>query len=325
MTKALVTGATGLIGNRVAVQLVEAGHTVCVLARDTERAARVLPKDVQILRGDVTDAESVRRAVAGCEWVFHAAGMPEQWQPDPGIFDRVNRQGTRHVLEAALAAGVRRVMYTSTMDVFAKNSEGRLTEANVDPNPKHTAYELSKQAAEREAETVRARGLDVVHLNPAAVYGPSPVHVSLNSFLLQVLQRKAPLLPPGGVSVAYVDEVARAHLVAAERGRSGERYLLADEHVSMRDLAAAMLQEAGMARVPPTAPAPLLKALAAVSEPLARAFRFTPLVARGPLTFVLWDARVDAAKARRELGYAPMPMAEGLRRTLESFRQQGLA
>lgn len=325
MTKALVTGATGLIGNGIARQLVEAGHSVTVLARDPERAVRVLPEGIQILRGDVTDADSVGRAVAGAEWVFHAAGMPEQWQADPGVFDRVNRQGTRNVLEAALAAGVRRVMYTSTMDVFAKGPDGRITEASVDPNPKHTAYELSKQAAEREAEALRARGLDVVHLNPAAVYGPSPVHVSLNSFLLQVLQRKAPLLPPGGVSVAYVDEVARAHLVAAERGRSGERYLLADEHVSMRELAAAMLREAGMDRVPPTAPAALLKLLAAVSEPLARTFRFTPLVARGPLTFVLWNAQVDAAKARRELGYAPLPLAEGLRRTLESFRQQGLA
>jgi nucleoside-diphosphate-sugar epimerase len=324
MAKALVTGATGLIGNRIAAQLVAAGHAVRVLARDPERAAKVLPTGVEIVRGDITEPEGLARAAAGTEWVFHTAGMPEQWQPDPGIFDRVNRQGTRNVLEAALAAGTRRVMYTSTMDVFALDAGGRLTEALIDPNPKHTAYERSKQAAEREAEALRARGLEVVYLNPAAVYGPSPVHVSLNSFLLQVLQRKAPLLPPGGVSVAYVESVARAHLVAAERGRSGERYLLADEHVSMRDLATAMLREAGMDRVPPTAPALLLKALAVASEPLARAFNFTPLVARGPLAFILWNARVDSTKARRELDYSPMPLAEGLRRTLDSFRQQGL-
>ena len=324
MVKTFVTGATGLIGNRIATQLVEAGHAVSVLARDTERAARVLPAGVKILRGDVTQPEGLGRAMAGAEWVFHAAGMPEQWQPDPGIFDRVNRLGTRNVLEAALTAGARRVMYTSTMDVFTTDADGRLTEALVDPNPKHSTYERSKQAAEREAEAIRARGLDVVFLNPAAVYGPSPVHVSLNSFLLQVLQRKVPLLPPGGVSVAYIDSVARAHLVAAERGRSGERYLLADEHVSIRDLAAATLREAGMDRVPPTAPALLVKALAAAGEPLARTFKFTPLIARGALSFVLWNARVDATKARRELDYAPVPLVEGLRRTLDAFRQQRL-
>jgi nucleoside-diphosphate-sugar epimerase len=324
MTRTLVTGATGLIGNRIATQLFDAGHSVSVLARDMERASRILPAGVTILRGDVTEPESLARAMVGAEWVFHAAGMPEQWQPDPGIFDRVNRLGTRNVLEAALAAGVRRVMYTSTMDVFATDASGSLTEALVDPNPKHSTYERSKQAAEREAEAIRARGLDVVYLNPAAVYGPSPVHVSLNSFLLQVLKRKVPLLPPGGVSVAYVDSVARAHLVAAERGLSGERYLLADEHVSIRDLAAATLREAGMDRVPPTAPALLVKAIAAFGEPLARTFRFTPLIARGTLSFVLWNARVDSTKARRELDYAPVPLVEGLRRTLDWFRQQRL-
>lgn len=326
MTRTLVTGATGLIGNAVARQLVEAGHAVRVLARDTARASAVLPRDVEVVRGDVTDPASVAAAVAGTELVFHAAGLPEQWQPDPGIFQHVNAEGTRHVLEAALAAGVRRVLYTSTMDVFALDAAGNLREENLDPAPKPTLYERSKQAADRVAEAVRARGLEVVHLNPAAVYGPSPVHVSLNTFFLQVLQRQAPLLPPGGVSVAYVDSVARAHLVAAERGLSGERYLLADEHVAMRDLAAAVLRVSGSHRAPPpTGPAWLLRVLAAVSEPAARAFGFTPIVARGQLSFLLWNARVDAGKARRELGYEPVPLDDGLRRTLDCFREQGLA
>jgi nucleoside-diphosphate-sugar epimerase len=326
MTRALVTGATGLIGNAIARQLVEAGHAVRVLARDTAKASAVLPREVEVIRGDVTDAPSVAAAVAGMELVFHAAGLPEQWQRDPGIFDRVNRLGTRHVLEASLAAGVRRVLYTSTMDVFELDPAGRLAEDRLDPAPKPTFYERSKQAADREAEAIRARGLEVVHLNPAAVYGPSPVHVSLNTFFLQVLQRKAPLLPPGGVSVAYVDSVARAHLVAAEHGRSGERYLLADEHLSMRDLAAAVLRVSGSDRAPPpTGPAWLLKGLAAVSEPAARMLGFTPMVAQGQLSFLMWNARVDAGKARRELGYEPVPLDEGLRRTLACFREQGLA
>jgi len=324
MSKTLVTGATGLIGNAIARQLSEAGHSVRILARDAQRAAALVPAGVEVVQGDITEPESLSRAVAGMDWVFHAAGMPEQWQADPGIFDRVNRAGTRNLLEAALAAGVGRVLYTSTMDVFALGPDGRLTEVLLDAAPKPTAYERSKQAAEREVEVLRARGLDVVYLNPAAVYGPSPVHVSLNSFFLQILRRQAPMLPPGGVSVAYVDSVARAHVAAAERGRDGERYLLADEHVSIRDLASVVLHEVGSTRVPPTAPAFLLKALAAVTEPLARVFRFTPLIARGQLSYLLWNARVDAAKARRELGYAPVPLGEGIKRTLESFRQQGL-
>jgi nucleoside-diphosphate-sugar epimerase len=251
--------------------------------------------------------------------------MPEQWQRDERVFERVNRDGTTNVLEAARAASVERVVYTSTMDVFAAPRGGTLVETNLDAEPKPTAYERSKQAADREAERICAEGLDLVHVNPGAVYGPSPVHVALNDFFLKVLNRGAPLLPPGGVSVAYVDAVADAHVAAAERGRSGERYLLADEHVSMVRLAETILECAGTGRRrPPLAPVWLMHALARTSAPLARAFGFTPLVAPGQLSFLLWNARVDASKARRELGYVAVPLREGVERTIAFFRAEKL-
>jgi nucleoside-diphosphate-sugar epimerase len=126
------------------------------------------------------------------------------------------------------------------------------------------------------------------------------------------------------MSVVYVDGVAAAHLAAAERGRSGERYLVSDEHVSNAGLAREIARQAGRAKTPATAPAWLLQALAAVSEPLARAFGFRPLMAKGQLSFVLWDARVDASKAMRELGFAPTPLAEGVKKTLAFLRSEGL-
>ena len=257
--------------------------------------------------------------------MFHAAGMPEQWQRDERVFDRVNREGTVHVLEAARAAGVERVVYTSTMDVFAAPRGGTLVETNLDAEPKPTAYERSKQAADRAAEKIRAEGLDLVHVNPGAVYGPSPVHVGLNDFFLKVLNRGAPLLPPGGVSVAYVDAVADAHVAAAERGRSGERYLLADEHVSMVDLAEVILERAAAGRrPPPLAPVWLMRALAASSAPLARVFGFKPLVAPGQLSFLLWNVKVDASKAKRDLGYVAVPLREGVERTIAFLRAEKL-
>jgi nucleoside-diphosphate-sugar epimerase len=237
----LVTGATGLIGNALARRLVERGATVRALVRDPEKAARLLPPTVELVRGDVTAPDSLPAAVRGVDHVFHAAGLPEQWQRDEGIFDRVNRQGTVNVLKAALEAKVRRVIYTSTMDVFAAPRGGTLVETNIDPEPKPTAYERSKQAAERETETFRQQGLDLVYVNPAAVYGPSPVHVGLNSFFIRLLNGQMPVLPPGGVSVAYVDGVTDVHLAAAERGVSGERYLVADAHVNHAELARATL------------------------------------------------------------------------------------
>lgn len=320
----LVTGATGLVGHAIVQGLREQGHTVRVLARDAARARTVVPPGTEIVQGDVTDPASLPRAMEGIEWLFHAAGMPEQWQRDDGIFDRVNRQGTRHVLESALRAGVKRAIYTSTMDVFEKGPDGRLVETHLDPNPKHTVYERSKVAAEREADEVRARGLDVVYVNPSSVYGPSPVHVSINTLFIRLLNRKVPLLPPGGVSVVYVDGVARAHLAAAERGRSGERYLLADAHLSVAELAREICRQGGLSRVPPTGPTPLLKLIATISAPLARTFGFEPLIAPGQLTFLLWDAAVDASKACRELAFVPLPLAEGVARTIAALRAGGL-
>jgi dihydroflavonol-4-reductase len=325
MMNVLVTGATGLIGNAIVRRLQERGGRVRALVREPERAARVLPAGVELVRGDVTAPDSLPAAMKDVQWLFHAAGMPEQWQPDSSIFDRVNRQGTVNVLRAALAARVKRVVYTSTMDVFAAPRGGTLVETNIDTEPKPTAYERSKQDAEREAETLRREGLELVYVNPGAVYGPSPVHVGLNSFFLQVLNRKVPALPPGGMPVAYVDGVADAHLAAAERGIPGERYLLADTHVSNTELAREILRVEGAGgRVPPTAPAALMKLLAAVSAPLARTFGFTPLIAPGQLSFLLWDARVDASKARRELGFTPTPLAQGAERTVAFLRQEGL-
>ncbi|MBS2014820.1 MAG: SDR family NAD(P)-dependent oxidoreductase [Deltaproteobacteria bacterium] len=321
----LVTGATGLIGNAVAKRLVAKGATVRALVRDMERAKKLLPSEVELARGDITDRGSVDAAMQGVGRVFHTAGMPEQWQRDDGVFDRVNRGGTVNVLESALAAKVDRVAYTSTMDVFAAPPGGTLVETNLDPDPKPTPYERSKQAADREVESIRKKGLDVVHLNPAAVYGPSPVHVALNDYFLKLLNRKLPLLPPGGVSVAYVEPVAEAHVAAMERGVSGERYLLADEHLSMARLAEIILEQSGKdMRVPARGPLWLLRALAAASAPLARTFAFTPLVAPGQLSFLTWDAHVDATKAKRELGYTPKPVAEGVRSTIAFLRDEGL-
>jgi nucleoside-diphosphate-sugar epimerase len=322
--RVLVTGSSGLIGNAIAQRLVRDGHAVRCLVRDVERARRLLPSSVELVRGDIEDRASLEGPLEGVEWLFHAAGMPEQWQRDETAFDRTNTRGTANVAAVALVKKVRRVVYTSTMDVFAAPDGGTLVETNVDPNPKPTAYERSKQAAEREAEAVRARGLDLVYVNPGAVYGPSPVHVGANSLFIQLLTGQMPLVPPGGMSLAYVEGVAQAHVAAAERGRNGERYLVADTFATNLELVSLVAREAGVAKVPSVAPAWLLQAIANVSAPLARVFGFRPLIAPGQLSFLLWSPRIDSTKAERELGFTPTPLEEGVKKTLAFLRDEGL-
>jgi nucleoside-diphosphate-sugar epimerase len=320
----LVTGGTGLIGNAILRKLIERGADVCALVRDESRARQVLPASVELVKGDITDSNSLDAAFRGVIRVFHAAGLPEQWQPDEKIFERVNTRGTANVMRAALAAGVKRVVYTSTMDVFAAPIGGTLVESNIDKHPKNTAYERSKQAAERETEAYRARGLDVVYMNPGAVYGPSPVHLGVNSLFIQFLNGKMPLVPPGGMSLAYVHGVAEAHLVAADRAQAGERFLIADGHASNRALVEIIAHEAGVSKVPPDAPVWLMKTLADVSAPIARRFGIRPIIAHGQLEFLLWDPRIDTTKAERELDFVPMPLEEGVRRTIQFLREAAL-
>jgi nucleoside-diphosphate-sugar epimerase len=316
----LVTGATGLVGHGIACALVRGGHPVRALVRNIERARRLLPPDVELVQGDITEPATLAPALDGSRLVFHAAGMPEQWQRDPMAFDRVNRAGTSNVLSAALQARAERVVYTSTMDVFAAAPGGTLTESNVDSRIKPTPYERSKQAAEREAVAIERAGLDIVYINPGAVYGVSPIVTTLNKVLLRLLRGKVPMLPPGGLPLAFLDGVVQAHLAAAERGRRSERYLVADEHVTMRQLATLALREAGgHRRIPPTAPAWLLRWIAAVSAFFARALDTEPLIAPGELTFLLWNVSVDSSKAQRELGFTPTAASVGIRKTIQSL------
>jgi nucleoside-diphosphate-sugar epimerase len=313
----LVTGATGKVGHAVARALLERGDAVRALVRDPGRAAGVLPPGAEAVRGDVTDPSSVAAAAAGCELVFNAMGIPEQWLSDETRFDRVNAGGTQAVAEAARAARVRRLVHTSTEDVFHAETGGRFDESQVADYPKGTAYERSKQRAEELALAARD-GLEVVIVNPSGVYGPGPsASASFDKNMFEPLIRKRlPALPPGGLGVAFVEGVASGHLLAADRGRDGERYILCDRHVSLRELAETVVRVAGRGRVPPTLPRPLARAMASGGEALSRVIRRPPLLSKGQLHYFLWDAAPDSTKAQTELGWRTTPLEDGIRRTL---------
>jgi dihydroflavonol-4-reductase len=320
--RALVTGATGKVGHAVAAALLERGDEVRVLVRDPGRAAGNLPEGAEAARGDVTDGASVRGAAEGCQLVFNAMGLPEQWLADEGAFDRVNAHGSATVVRAAAEAGARRVVHTSTIDVFHAEPGGRLHESQLADYPKGTAYERSKQHAEELVlAAAEETGIEVVLVNPAALYGPGPsgsasFERSLFKPVVEGSRLQVPALPPGGCGVVFTGGVGRGQLLAAERGRPGERYILCDRHVTLHELAEAAVRVAGRGRVPPELPVPAARAMASGGEVLARVIRKPPLLPRGQLHFFLWNAAPDSGKAVRELGWEPTPLEEGLRQTL---------
>jgi nucleoside-diphosphate-sugar epimerase len=302
----------------VATALVARGDEVRALVRDPSRAE--IPAGAHPVRGDVTDTESLAEAVRGCELVFNAMGLPEQWLTDPDRFHEVNARGSENVVRAARTAGARRVVHTSTIDVFHAARGERFDETRVADYPKGTAYERSKQQAERLVLSVGG-GIEVVLVNPAAVYGPGPAgSASMEEDLFRPLVKKRlPALPPGGCGVVFTEGVAAGHLLAAEKGRPGERYILCDRHVSVRELSNTVVRLAGRGRVPRSLRPGLAQGLAAAGESLSRIIRKRPLLPRGQLYFFLWNAAPDSSKAQDELGWEPTALDDGVARTLASM------
>ena len=318
--RTLVTGATGKVGHAIASALLDRGDQVRALVRDPERAASILPAGIEPVQADITDADSLVAAVEGCELVFNSMGMPEQWVRDEAIFDRVNAVGSQQLAIAAKRAGARRFVHTSTHDVFHADTGERFDETMVADYPKGTAYERSKQHSE-ELVLAERDGMEVVVLNPAGVYGPtpSPTPSFENGIFEPVVRKRLPAVPPGGSGYAYVEGVAAGHLLAADRGADGERYILADGYASFREMAETVREVAGRGRVPPVMPVPIARAVASIGAGVSRVIRRPPLLPKGQLTYILWQARPDSSKAQRELGWRTTPLDEGIRRTLSAM------
>jgi dihydroflavonol-4-reductase len=320
----LVTGATGLVGHSIVKELLARKRRVRVLVRSPERASRTIPDGCEIAKGDVTDPDAVLAAARGCEVVYHAAGLPEQWLRDPRAFDAVNVGGTRNVIAAVRAHGVRRLMYTSTIDVFSMRPGREFDESHLASEPKHTHYQRSKQASDRMVQEAVAEGLPAVFLHPSGVYGPGPASSpGLTRAIGMIARGEVPLLLPGAVPVVYVEDIGLGHVLAEERGALGERFILSESSHNLMEFARAVCAAAGRSKIPPTLPLWCARVFAAVSEVISSATGRPPIVARGQVEFLQQHAQPSARLARERLGWRPLSFEQGLARTLEHLRELG--
>lgn len=314
----LVTGATGLVGFNVVQSLLRRGRKVRVLARSPEKARKLLPQAVEVVAGDVTDAASVSAAIAGCRVVYHAAGLPEQWLKDDDIFRQVNVEGTRNVIGAIRELGAEKLIYTSTIDVFAAARGASYDESVIDPDPKGTAYERSKQDADRLVTEEVAKGLFAVFLHPSALYGPGPAgSPGINDLVIKLRDNKAPALIPGGMPVVYSADVGEGHVLAEEKAASGARYILSESYRSLPEIAGAILRALGRSKVPPMMPLPIAHFVATMGSMISAITKTPPLIPKGQLHFLQWGAEPRNDRARRELGWSPVPFEEGMKKTVE--------
>lgn len=309
--KALVTGPTGFVGSAIVRQLLEDGQEVKALVRKESDTRNLDNLDIEIAYGDITDYDSIKRAMQGCNSVYHGAAMVAFWVPrkDRHLFDWVNVQGSKNVFSAALKQDVEKVIYTSTISTIG--SHGKDTPTTEDYNfnlwDMCMEYEQSKYSAEFEAYRFAAKGLPIVVVMPSAPLGardikPNPV----GKLILDFLSRRIPGYIDGGANFIDVDDVAYGHILAAKKGKVGERYLLGHENLSIVDLFSALEAISGV-------PAPKLKLPYAGALRLAQVLEFIsdhmtnqhPLYTAPMIKFSSLYYFIDTSKAKNELGFEP--------------------
>ena len=219
--RALVTGGTGFVGGALVRALVAGGAQVRVLARPTSQTEALETLGVEIVRGDILIRASIEAALAGCDILFHAAALYDLWGLDEAELLATETEGTRNAMEASLAVGVAKVVYTSTAVCIGEAKGHVATETTV-----HRGYFLSSYEKAKLAFAYVDKGVPLICVQPAAIYGPGD-RKPTGRFIINLLNGQVPALFPGWVSLVYIDDAARGHVLAAESGRVGERYILA--------------------------------------------------------------------------------------------------
>ena len=324
-----VTGGTGFVGGQLVAKLLERGRTVRALARPAGARHGDGAPGPEWVPGDVLDRDSLRRGMEGCDEVFHLAAYARNWAKEPSTFFRVNVDGARNVFDAAAQAGVRRTVYTSTVVVFGPTPPGVVGDEEMPrATPRFfTEYEESKAVAEKDALERASRGVPVVIVHPTRLYGPGPLTEgnSVSLMIDQYDRGRFPALLDGGGNVgnyAFVDDVVEGHLLAMEKGKVGERYLLGGENASLKSLFSLVSELTGRSHLQVNLPRALALLYAGLEKRKAEWLGIYPKVTPGWVETFLEDWAFTSAKAERELGYRVTPLREGLRLTLEWLHRQ---
>lgn len=325
-----ITGATGYIGNNLAMRLAGEGHTVHALCRDETRAHFLQHANIRIFKGDILDTASVEAAMASCEQVYHLAAFARVWAKDMGIYYRLNVQGTRVILDAARKLGVQKTVFTSTAGVLGPSGSRPVKEDDARIGDVMNEYEDSKTQAETLCRQYhRDFGQHIVIVNPPRIYGPGIETESnaVTKLAKLYIKGKWRIMPGDGTktgSYVYIDDVVNGHILAMQKGLSGERYILSGVNASYNEFFEVLGNVTGNKLK-------LFNLPVWVMMLAGRAMMLrTKLTGRPPLLTPKWikkylyDWSLSCEKAQTELGYTYIPLKEGLQKTVSWIKQQKL-
>lgn len=325
--KAFVTGATGFLGSHVARVLAEQGADLRLLVRATSNLRNLEGLKAETATGDLREAGSLEKAMSGCDTVFHVAADYRLWARDPWEMYRSNVEGTRAILEAARKNGVRRVVHTSSVATmgFTENGHPADEDSPVSLADMIGHYKRSKFMAEQIALEAGRGGLHVVTVNPTTPIGEQDVKPTpTGRIVLDFLKRKFPAYVETGLNLVDVKECARGHVAALEKGKSGERYILGGEDLTLKQILDKLAKITGLPS--PTVKLPYVFAFAAGVVDEAITGRLLHREPRATVDTVRMGKKkmfASSGKAERELGWKIVPVEDALRRSVDWFRANG--
>ncbi len=322
--KILVTGASGYIGSAVVRELLNGRDKVKALVREDGGLSNLEGLEVELVYGDITDFHSVKAALKGCDRVFHLAAIYAIWLPDPKMMYWVNVQGTKNVLEACLQKKIKKVVHTSSVAALGAHGRERPADESAQFNLWHTRdhYYISKFQAEQAALDYHRRGLPVVIVNPTNPCGSHDLNPTPNGrLIIDIIKGKLPGYVDGGINVSDIGDTARGHVLAMEKGRSGEKYILGNTNVSIKEYFD-LIAEVGGGKSPSIRiPKPAAVLSGYLYQLLAEITR------KPPMTTAAW-VRVgseysfwDSSKAVEELGMPQTPIRDSIQGAIDWFKE----
>jgi len=324
MARVFLTGGGGFIGGALAAALLQRGDDVVGLARTEASEQALVARGAQVVRGDVLDRDAVAAGMAGCDLVYHVAGVNSHCPADPGRLVRVNVDGTENVVRAAAAAGIERVVFTSSAASIGEPEGTVGTEDTPHRGSYLSVYDRSKHEGERVAfATAAETGVEVVALNPSSVQGP-PRKGGNGAIIIAYLNGRLRAFVRTHVSVVDVQDVVEAHILAAERGRPGQRYVLNGATITSEEALRVVSELSGVRQRVPMIPPGLARGAATLVERVFHLRGGTSPICRARVDTILHGHRYDGSLATRELGLQYTPVAETFRRTMEWAVAEGL-
>jgi len=322
----LITGATGFLGSAIARELLRDGRKIKLLARGNADLKNIEGLEAELVRGDLRDRESLKSAMTGCSRLYHVAAYYSLWDQDKKLIYDINVQGTRNILETALELGLERVVYTSTVGCIGLSEDRTPTNEDqpMDPTTLSNDYKISKFQAEKIALEMHGRGLPVIIVNPSTPIGPRDIKPTpTGKIILDFLNGKMPAYLDTGLNLIDVADCARGHILADEKGKPGERYILGNKNMSLKEILQALEKITGI-----KAPSIKMPYWVAYTAGLA-CEAMSNLVTQKPPAVPLAGVKMakyfmyfDSSKAIRELGLPQNPVEDALSQSVHWFQKK---